>query len=92
MSPSFSSGTCPLCESAARTKPIDGDNREVFLCSNPQRGDSEISITALEKIGTSPDIRTKYQKMANSCKADNKILEIIVNSNNSIQSVCIDRR
>jgi len=75
MSPQFNNGTCPFCGAEAQTTEIDGGNRDVFLCSNPECGDSEITSIAVARIKDSSGLCAKYQKKANSCKAKNRVLE-----------------
>lgn len=91
MSPEFSDGTCPFCGADAKTTAIDGGNRDVFLCTNPECGDSEITSIAMARIKDSSSLCTKYMEKANSCKAKNKVLEVTV-TNGNLQSVCIERR
>jgi len=92
MSPSFNDSSCPFCGVSAQTTKISHGDRDVFLCSNSECGDSEISRTAMKRIKDSFDIRSEYQGKVKLCKADNKVLEITVSSNNELQSACIERR
>lgn len=91
MSPEFSNGTCPFCGADAQATVIDGGNRDVFLCSNSECGDSEVTTIAMARIKDSSDLCAKYQEKANSCKAKNRVLEVTV-TNSNLQSVCIERR
>lgn len=92
MSNTFTQVSCMLCGGEARTKETDHGNSSIFLCSNPECGDTNITYSIQEKLKYNTDLKTLLKNEAKKCKLEDGILEVGTDSNKNIHSNCIVKK
>lgn len=84
MSNNFTSTKCILCDLKAKVNEIDHGNTYIYLCSNHECGDIDISWIIRSKIEENKELRKSLRKIAASCDDKEKILEVRMDANNSM--------
>ena len=82
---------CIFCESSAIVKKTDYENRSWFKCSALDCGEYEISRSAIRLLGLNVETKKKLKEQAHVCVGTDKILEVIVSSENQLLIVSKSR-
>jgi len=85
------SDSCFLCEFDSTYRRTDFGNRRAYKCSNPDCGEYEITNSAMERLAGADEFKEKAMQKAKACRDTEKILEIVVSSNQEVTATIRNR-